>query len=219
MDFLLIDFEFTFYKKPFGRPRTFFSEIIEIGAVKLNGETLMECGKLQDFVKPQFFPKQAADAMNFCMITPNDMKKAITFPKMMEKLAELYVPGETYFVTWGDCDYKVLSICCEKYKVNNPIRPEDCLDLAEAYKIMKGEENTPGLKASAQELGVNADGLWHTALDDACNTGKILLKLFDLGWSPKAYFDAKAEAAEAARIEKEIRRARWLERKNQQYVE
>lgn len=219
MNFLLVDFEFTFYKKPFGRPRTFFSEIIEIGAVKLDGETLKECGKLQDFVKPQFFPKQAADAMNFCMITPNDMKKAITFQKMIEKLAELYVPGETYFVTWGDCDYKVLSTCCEKYKVRNPIRQEDCLDLAEAYKLMKGEENTPGLKASAQELGVDADGLWHTAFDDASNTGRILVKLTELGWTPETYFKAKADAAEAVRIEKERRRAEWLARKNQQYVE
>ena len=72
---------------------------------------------------------------------------------------------------------------------------------------------------SSSECIVNADGLWHTALDDASNTGKILVKLIELGWSPEAYFDAKAEAAEAARIEKEIRRARWLERKNQQYVE
>mgnify|MGYP003415235282 CR=1 FL=1 len=31
MDYLVVDFEFTFYKKPIGRPRTFFSEIIEIG--------------------------------------------------------------------------------------------------------------------------------------------------------------------------------------------
>ena len=79
MNFLLIDFEFTFYKRPFGRPRTFFSEIIEIGAVKLEGETLTECGKLQNFVKPEFFPNHATDAMNFCMITPSDMKKAISF--------------------------------------------------------------------------------------------------------------------------------------------
>ena len=32
-DFLLVDFEFTTYTKPVGRPRGFFSEIIEIGAV------------------------------------------------------------------------------------------------------------------------------------------------------------------------------------------
>ena len=77
MNYLVVDFEFTFYKRPVGRPRAFFAEIIEIGAVKLD-ENLNECGKLQNFVKPHFFPKHAKDAMDFCMITDADMKKAIT---------------------------------------------------------------------------------------------------------------------------------------------
>ena len=38
--FLVVDFEFTTYERPVGRPRGFFSEIIEIGAVKLDGEPL-----------------------------------------------------------------------------------------------------------------------------------------------------------------------------------
>ena len=35
MNFFVIDFEFTFYKRPVGRPRGFFNEIIEAGAVLL----------------------------------------------------------------------------------------------------------------------------------------------------------------------------------------
>ena len=53
-DFLLVDFEFTTYTKPVGRPRGFFSEIIEIGAVKLTGADFKEEGKIQNFVKPNF---------------------------------------------------------------------------------------------------------------------------------------------------------------------
>ena len=218
MNFLLIDFEFTFYKRPFGRPRTFFSEIIEIGAVKLEGETLTECGKLQNFVKPEFFPNHATDAMNFCMITPSDMKKAISFHKMIKRLEELYVPGETYFVTWGDNDYKVLDICCQKYRIKNPINRKDCLDLAEAYRLMKGEANTTSLINSVRELDIENNGLWHTAFDDATNTGKILTKLFEIGWTPEAYFKAKAEAIEAHRIISQRKYLAWLERKNKKYV-
>ena len=36
-DFFVADFEFTQYTKRMGRPRGFFSEIIEIGAVKIAG--------------------------------------------------------------------------------------------------------------------------------------------------------------------------------------
>ena len=48
--FLVVDFEFTTYERPVGRPRGFFSEIIEIGAVKLDGEPLTDCGRIQSFV-------------------------------------------------------------------------------------------------------------------------------------------------------------------------
>ena len=88
-DFLLVDFEFTTYTKPVGRPRGFFSEIIEIGAVKLTGVELKEDGKIQNFVKPHFYPKQAKDSMDFCMINEKDMKKGIEYPEMDANLAEI----------------------------------------------------------------------------------------------------------------------------------
>ena len=38
-NFLMVDFEFTNYNRPVGRPSAYFSEVIEIGAVLLDGET------------------------------------------------------------------------------------------------------------------------------------------------------------------------------------
>lgn len=57
-NFLIVDFEFTMYTKPVGRPNGFFSEIIEVGAVKLSGEAFNCTGKLQNFVKPHFIPSR-----------------------------------------------------------------------------------------------------------------------------------------------------------------
>ena len=194
MNYLVVDFEFTFYKRPVGRPRAFFAEIIEIGAVKLD-ESLKECGKLQNFVKPHFFPKHAKDAMDFCMITDADMKKAITFPAMLEKMSAMYEAGNTLFVAWGDSDYKVLAEGCSRHKLENPVLQADYLDLAEAYKLWRGEENTPGLKTAIIEMEVTADGLAHTAFDDAYNTGKVLAKMLEKGWTYEAYLSAKEMAA------------------------
>ena len=184
-DFLVIDLEFTQYTKPVGRPRAFFPEIIEIGAVKIAGDTHEVSGHIQNFVKPHFFPKQAAESLAFCMITASDMKTAIDFVVMLEKLESLYVPGETYFVSWGDADYDVVAQGCERHSLPNPILAEDCLDLAAAYKQMKGDRNTTGLQKAAEELNIDAEGLWHTAYDDAVNTGKVLLKLMANGWKPE----------------------------------
>ena len=184
-DYFVVDFEFTHYKKQVGRPRAFFPEIIEIGAVKLDRNTYEITGHIQNFVKPHFFPKQAAESMVFCMITEADMKTAIEFSEMLEKINSIYIPGETYMVSWGDQDYSVINQGCQRHGVTNPILPEDCLDLAAAYKKIKGDNYTTGLRAATEELAVDVDGLlWHTAYHDAVNTSKVLVKLLDDGWKP-----------------------------------
>ena len=192
-DFFVVDLEFTQYTKPTGRPRAFFSEIIEIGAVRVDAATHDITGEIQDFVKPHFFPKQAAEGMAFCMITEEDMKSAISFAEMIEKIKALYTPGESLFVTWGEADYQVIGEGCRWHKMDHPILPGDCLDLAAAYKQLKGERRTTGLKQAAGELGVDADGLWHTAHADALNTARVLLKLMEGGWMPEDYLDKKRQ--------------------------
>ena len=187
-DFFVVDLEFTQYTKPVGRPRAFFPEIIEIGAVKIACDTNAATGHIQSFVKPHFFPKQAAESLAFCMITESDMKTAVDFSDMLRMIDSLYVPSKTYFVSWGDADYDVISQGCERHAVPNPILPEDCLDLAAAYKMLKNDRNTTGLRRATEELNVDADGLWHTAYDDAVNTGKVLVKLIADGWKPEDYF-------------------------------
>ena len=188
-DFFVVDLEFTQYTKPVGRPRAFFPEIIEIGAVKITGDTKETVGRIKNFVKPHFFPKQAAESMAFCMITEADMKTAIDFSDMLNQVSSLYVPGQTYFVSWGDADYQVIEQGCDRHDLPNPILPGDCLDLAAAYKMLKGDRNTTGLRKATEELDTAADGLWHTAYDDAVNTSGVLLKLIADGWKPEDYYD------------------------------
>lgn len=178
--FLVVDFEFTTYERPVGRPRGFFSEIIEIGAVKLDGEPLTDCGRIQSFVKPHFYPKQAKDSMDFCMITAKDMQQAIEFPAMVQELAALYESGETYFVAWGTEDYKVLQTGCERHKIENPVKYEDYLDLALAYRLWKGDDYT---------------------------TGKLLIEMFNRGWKLEDFFVAR-EAYEAERAARQAERAK-----------
>jgi len=190
-DFYVVDFEFTQCTQRQGRPAGFFSEIIEIGAVMISGDTNEIIGNIniQDFVKPHFFPKHAKESMEFCSITEAHMKTAVDFGTMLKKIASLYVPGKTYFVTWGEEDYKVLKIACERYKMTNPVLFEDCLDLAAAYKAMKNDSYTTGLRNAAGELDITAEGHEHAAYEDALMTGEILLKLLADGWKPEHYFD------------------------------
>jgi len=184
-NYFVVDFEFTHYTKPVGKPRAFFSEIIEIGAILIDGETFEIIGEMENFVKPHFFPNHAAESMEFCMITEADMEEAIEFSDMLERMSSLYVPGETYFVSWGNSDYHVIERGCERHKLQNPILREDYLDLAAAYKIYKGDRLTTGLARAVEELQITAEGFGHTAYDDAMNTVGVLIKLLDRGWAPE----------------------------------
>lgn len=122
------------------------------------------------------------------MITASDMEDAIDFSDMLGQIESLYIPRETYFVAWGDADYGVVKQNCERHLLPNPFLPEDYLDLAAAYKLLKCDRNTTGLSKAAEELNINTEGFGHTAYDDAVNTGKILLRLIADGWKPEHYF-------------------------------
>ena len=211
-DFLVTDFEFTQYRKRMGRPRGFFSEIIEIGAVLLDGTTYEVKGKVQNFVQPAFYPKQAQEALDFCMITAKDMKKAISFPQMLEAIKKLYVPGHTWFVAWGGEDYHVVDMGCQHHKLDNPVLYDDYLDLAEAYKVMKGDDYTTGLRKATEEQQVETGGIWHTAYDDAANTGKLLVKLLQDGWTTEQYQEQLEQRRQEKEELAEEKHNAWLER-------
>jgi len=70
----------------------------------------------------------------------------------------------------------------------NPVLPDDYLDLAAAYKLLRGDRNTTGLYKAAEELNINTEGFGHAAYDDVVNTGRVLLKLIADGWKPAHYF-------------------------------
>lgn len=186
-DFYVVDFEFTQCRQREGRPAGFFSEIVEIGAVKIDGDTLEVTGEDHHFVTPHFYPSQLKEISDFCMITDKEMETAITFTEMVENIKALYSPGEAYFVSWGEEDYHVLGKGCERHGVKNPIRPEDCLDFAAWYRWEMGDSYTTGLKKAIEEQCIDVGLLWHTACDDASNTGKLLVALIKEGWDPKGF--------------------------------
>jgi len=186
-DFFVVDFEFTQYTRPTGRPRGFFSEIIEIGAVKIDGSSLETVGKMHAFVQPHFSYRQLKDIMDFCMISEADMKTAIPFLEMVEGIKSLYVPERTYFASWGDADFAILEDGCRRNDIANPVLADDVLDMAAWYKWEMGDSNTTGLRKATEEQEIDTGDLWHTAIDDAVNTGKLLVQLLEDGWDPEDF--------------------------------
>ena len=182
--YLVVDFEFTTYDKPVGRPRAFFSEILECGAVLTGPPDFLPDEKFQTFVQPRFFPQLAGDSQQFAMIRQEDLDAGMAFEAMVSELAGMYQPGMTYIAAWGDADWEVLSTACSRYKVANPFLFEDYLDVAQEYRIFYGHNRTQSLKDALAAQSLQPGGFLHTALEDASVTAKLIAVMVAAGWQP-----------------------------------
>lgn len=182
--FLVADFEFTTFHGTYGRPRAFFPEIIEAGAVLLEPPGY-ECTKpYQVFVKPRYFRKLTEECRNITLIAQKDVDSGISFEAMLAALTEYYQPGATFFAAWGNADRDVIHNACLRYKLPCPFSWDDYIDLAEEYKLFYGFERCHSLKHALEERQITQKGLSHLALDDAINAAQVMLHMIADGWTP-----------------------------------
>ncbi|MGE4272649.1 MAG: 3'-5' exonuclease KapD [Desulfitobacterium sp.] len=182
MDFLVVDFEFS-VPRSYGKPRAWFSEIIEVGAIVLDSN-----GKLGDktysaFVKPRFWPRLAEESYGITGIRQEDVDHGVSMEEAISHLQELAPRRDTYVVAWGDADRKVLGNVCEKYGLAYPFIWDNYIDLAEQYKVYRSLERLLSLKKAIEENAIEQIGILHSALDDAINAAQVMGKMMSEGWS------------------------------------
>lgn len=209
MDFLVVDFEFS-VPRSYGKPRAWFAEIIEVGAIVVDSS-----GKLLDktysaFVKPRFWPRLAEESYGITGIRQEDVDQGVTLEIAIQNLQELALNPNTYLVAWGDADRKVLSSVCEKYGLKYPFIWENYIDLAEQYKNYRSLDHLISLKRAIEENSIEQIGILHSALDDAINAAQVMAKIMSEGWI--------AKTNEEARLPEEKRIAEVSPKKNSNFV-
>ena len=182
-NYLVFDFEFTTHDTIYGRPRGFFQEVIEVGAVLVLLPGFQTEWRYQTFVKPRIFPKLSDACKNITMIQQEDVNGGIPLADMLDKLAAVYKPGETGLVAWGESDREVIADNCAKYKIPCPFQWSDYIDLAVEYKKFYKHERRLSLKHAIDERGIERKGFYHLALDDAENTALLLERMLSEGWT------------------------------------
>lgn len=151
-------------------------EIIEIGAVRLDGE-FRETGVFHQLVKPQVYKK-----MHFKIseVTHMDMKKLCRegqpFVRVMKEFLEWCQDGEFCFCTWGSMDLTELQRNMAYYGLDIPFpRPLLYYDIQKLYCLQYGDgKNKVSLDQAVQLQNMEEDRPFHRALDDAYYTGRIL---------------------------------------------
>lgn len=177
MSYIVYDLEMTVRRK-----RGQVAEIIEIGAVKVeaDGDGPRIASSFQSFVKPVLVPQLSADTTAFTGITQQDVSDAGTLTEVLRSFVEWIGPEEYFLCAWGPDDQRQLVQECRQHGIavdwivnHNNLQKM----LSKAFKLEKHQQM--GLKNAMEMLEIPFSGSHHRALDDASNTARILIKIFD----------------------------------------
>ena len=180
MNYVILDMEWdsAFCKKH----SRFINEILQIGAVKLNGNFEV-CDTFEVTVKSSLKKKVSGRFSELTGITTEDMLSGIPLCTAVKKYND-WLGDNTVTMTWSDSDlYTILEN--ETYLLDGvKFKMDKYLDLQkyiqnEMRLIGKESKNQISLGNAAQLLGVSTKDLdLHTAKDDSLLSAAILKKYF-----------------------------------------
>ncbi len=186
MAIVVLDLEWngTFCKKLNG----YFNEIIEIGAVRLNGD-LTVAERFDTVIRPRVSRRLTHWVTDLTGYTDEQVKAGTTFTDAMERLHCFIGTEDALLLTWSTTDLLVFMENCRYYYGEEHIPfVSHYLDL-QAYaqeRLELGAAQQVGLAKFAALLGMDSESLeLHHAIDDSVLSALILRRVYD-----KASFDA-----------------------------
>jgi inhibitor of KinA sporulation pathway (predicted exonuclease) len=184
-DLLIVDFEATCWKldDP-SAPREdemtpgsgVVNEIIEIGAVLLDGETLNQKNSFQSFVHPRYYPILS----DFCKGLTNITQKQVDDAPGLFSTLMVFVDTfdlergiQPIFCSWGMYDKKQLQRDCSRCNVPYPFEEDNHVNLKQVVSKSLNKRHL-GMSKALNHLNLELEGTHHRGLDDALNIAKIV---------------------------------------------
>lgn len=184
MQHIFIDFEMNQVSRKKNRdvPAALLHEIVEIGAVKLDGD-YRQVGKYSAYVRPQHFPV-GPSCTRITGITDETVAGAKLLPEALEDLLAWIGEEPVRVYSWSDSDKKQLYQECRVKGIweEKPPKPfRRWIDFQRIYTRLLGlsKRNRISLKNAIGGIEVNFEGSQHSAADDAENSAVLLTLLHD----------------------------------------
>lgn len=149
-------------------------EIIEIGAVKLD-ENYCHIDSFRSFVKPNIYKKIHPQVKKMTKISKHELEYALPFKqRVLEFKAWI---GLGYFLcTWSRDDIAGLRNNCIFYDLDIGWI-DNIIDVQKLYSDAYNLKQQVALKNAVKELGILSETKFHSALNDATYTSKVLQHL------------------------------------------
>lgn len=157
------------------------SEIIEIGAVRIDKETAQVLNTFQIFVKPTVNRKLSDYCKNLTKITQEDVDSACEFSMAMDSFTKWLSPTDEYILSWGYYDKNQI----EREADTKSYTGEILNILKKSHINMKNQfahiYNTRqcGMTKALKKLNLELQGTHHRGIDDALNMARIYEQMKD----------------------------------------
>jgi len=149
------------------------TEIIEIGAVLADAETLAPLEEFSTFVKPIVHRKITPFCTKLTSITQADVETAPTFREAMTQFSKFVVGRDALFCSWGDYDRAQFERDANRHGVKLPFRAGH-LNLKKRFSESLGETESYGMSSALRRVGLRLQGTHHRGIDDARNITRLL---------------------------------------------
>jgi len=149
------------------------TEIIEIGAVLADDETLTVVEEWQTFVRPIQHPKLTPFCTQLTSITQGQVDLAPIFPEAIGRLAQFIRGRDAVFCSWGDYDRNQFDREALRHAVTLPLGSQH-MNLKKAFWAQSGDRKKPGVGQALARVGLRFEGTAHRGIDDARNIARLL---------------------------------------------
>ncbi len=172
---IMIDLEMNKIERQYHGDKKLSSELIEIGAVKMNSRFDV-IDKYQTYVSPSF-GKMNSRIIKLTGITDDKLKGAPDFFKALDNFSKWIGSEKTVFYSWSMSDIHQFQVEAgfKGYKGKIIDRmASNWVDFQSEYSKLLKIEKKFKLKQAVQAADYKFTGAEHTALSDAVNTAEIL---------------------------------------------
>lgn len=154
-------------------------EIIEIGAVAVEGKALAQVGEFEAFVRPVRNPFLTNFCTRLTSITQVDVEGADMFPTVNERF-RAWVDGfaNPVFCSWGNYDRNQFLQDCAHHRVPYPFPTDYHINIKARFAKRQGIGRSVGMKKALQLAGLPLEGTHHRGIDDARNMVRLMTYIF-----------------------------------------
>ena len=148
-------------------------EIIEIGAVLVDGKTMEATREFQTFVRPVRHPRLTPFCTELTSITQDDVADAPGFVDAIAGLTDFIGSDAPLFSSWGNYDDGQFKQDAQFHGAPLPFGGRH-FNIKAAFSEHLNTRKRFGMSAALKRLGLPLHGTHHRGIDDARNIARIL---------------------------------------------